>query len=126
MAEEHAIFEDSPAKYRQRFLECKSWGHTWKHHTDFHLIRNTRGEIIQFTRQTVCTNCRSERHDVFDRRMSLVSRAYHYPDGYRTKGDYVIGVSTARSEFVRRLLVKAGDAPVVTVEQEDEAAESTA
>lgn len=109
-------FTGAPAKYKQRHLECKSWGHSWRHHTDFHLIRNTAQEIIQFTRQTVCTNCKTERHDIFDRRMYLVSRSYHYPDGYQTTGDYVLGVATSRSEFVRRLLVAAGDKPPTELE----------
>lgn len=104
-------FTESPAKYRQRYLECKSWGHGWKHNTDFHIVRNTAGQIIQFTRQAICANCQTERHDVFNRRMEVVSRKYVYPDGYQTAGEHVIDVTTARGEFVRRVLVKNGDKP---------------
>jgi hypothetical protein len=104
-----AKFDGPPARYRQRFLECKSWGHTWRHTHDFHLIRNTVGDIIQFTRQLTCSHCQSERHDIYDRRMSLVGRSYHYPDGYQTTGENVVVQQTARQEFMRRLLAKQED-----------------
>lgn len=99
-------FDGAPAEYKQRHLDCKSWGHAWKHSTDFHLIRNASGQIIQFTRQLVCSHCKTERHDVYDRTMRLADRTYYYPDGYQTSGEQTIVQQTARQEFMRRLLVK--------------------
>jgi hypothetical protein len=103
-------FEGAPAEYKQRFLDCKAWGHNWKHTTDFHLIRNTTGTIIQFTRQVVCNHCKTERHDVFDRSMRLASRQYYYPDGYQTTGEQPIVLGIARQEFIRRLLIRSAGA----------------
>lgn len=115
-------FVDAPAKYKQRYLECKSWGHTWKHVHDFHILRNTVGDIVQFTRQLACGHCTTQRHDVYDRRMALVTRSYLYPDGYQTAGEHAIHQILARTEFMRRMLVKQGDTlPVELQEELDEA-----
>jgi hypothetical protein len=119
-------YNGAPAKYKQRFLECKSWGHTWKHVHDFHILRNTGGDIIQFTRQLSCSHCTTGRHDTYDRRMSLVSRQYIYPDGYQTSGETAIYQGLARTEFMRRLLVKQGDTLPVELQEELDAVSESA
>jgi hypothetical protein len=98
-------FSGRPENYRQRFLDCKSWGHAWRHTTDFRIVRNTAGDIVQFSRRMTCSHCRTERHDTYDRRMSLTARQYLYPDEYQTSGEQAIVQQTARQEFMRRLLV---------------------
>jgi len=111
-------FTGAPAKYKQTFVECKSWGHTWKHVHDFHILRDSKGMIMQFTRQLVCGHCKSQRHDVYDKRMRLVTRSYLYPDGYQTSGESAILQGIARAEFMRRMLVKQGETLPVEMQEE--------
>lgn len=71
--------------YKTSYLDCRPGmsGHSWKWTTDFKILRNTSGEIVEFSRLRKCARCHTESVKVFDGKTGrLLRRSYTYPDGY--------------------------------------------
>jgi hypothetical protein len=82
----------------QRFLDCRDGGHSWR--LDPYLYIEGSGN--QLSRSRRCRGCRTECHDLYNRRTgALISRRYRYPKSYRIKGG--TSKSNVRLEVFSRL-----------------------
>lgn len=78
--------EGDLSSYRATYLECRPGmsGHSWKWQTDFKILRNSSGEISEFSRLRRCSRCKTESVKVYDGATGqLLRRSYTYPDGYQ-------------------------------------------
>lgn len=69
------------SSYRATYLECRVGmsGHNWKWDTDFKILRNPKGEIIEFSRARHCTRCTSKNVKVYDGKTGhVLRRSYDY------------------------------------------------
>lgn len=77
--------ENDLSKYKTSYLDCRPGmsGHRWVWQTDFKILRNYAGEIIEFSRLRKCTRCSTESKKVYNGKTGrLLRRSYTYPDGY--------------------------------------------
>lgn len=73
------------SSYKTSYLDCRPGmsGHRWIWRTDFKILRNTSGEITEFSRLRRCVRCHTESTKVYDGKTGrLIRRSYQYPDGY--------------------------------------------
>lgn len=101
--------EGDISSYRATYLDCRMGmsGHNWHWLNDFRILRNTRGEITEFSRARRCTRCKSESIKVYDGKTGTVlRRAYRYADGYMVdrehSGSFQPGMASL--EALRRAL----------------------
>lgn len=94
--------------YKTKFLDCRpgNTGHRWRWEEDFHILRNRKGDIIEFRRKMKCVNCTSTRTKIYDGQGRIIKKGgYDYVDGYQIDGDKVsFGPGTAALESLRRAL----------------------
>lgn len=95
------------SSYRATYLECRVGmsGHNWKWDTDFKILRNPKGEIIEFSRARHCTRCTSKNVKVYDGKTGhVLRRSYDYVDGYQVDHEHPIEPGMAVMEALRRSL----------------------
>lgn len=71
--------------YKLSFLDCRPGmsGHRWKWMTDYKIVRNYRGDIVEFSRKRKCTRCEATSVKVYDGRTGRVLRRwYSYESNY--------------------------------------------
>lgn len=99
--------EGNIGSYRATFLDCRVGmsGHNWKWLTDFKIVRDTQGNIIEFSRARRCTRCRSESIKVYDgQNGTVLRRSYRYSDGYSFDAEHAPRPGGAVLEALRRSL----------------------
>lgn len=94
------------SSYKASYLDCRPGmsGHRWSWKTDFKILRNTRGEIVEFSRLRKCGRCSTESVKVFDGKTGrLLRRTYTYPDGYMIDSNkFKVEAGMAALEALRR------------------------
>lgn len=99
--------EGDISSYRATYLDCRIGmsGHNWRWLTDFKIVRDTRGNITEFSRSRRCTRCKSESVKVYDGKTgTVIRRAYRYADGYMTDHEHPIRPGMATLEALKRSL----------------------
>lgn len=96
------------SSYNPRFLECRVGmsGHNWRWQTDFKIVRNARGEIIEFSRSRRCVRCKTESIKVYDGKTGrILRRTYNYVDDYQVDSTKtIVEPGMAALEALRRSL----------------------
>jgi hypothetical protein len=77
--------------------QCRDLGHSWLWHDDFAVVTNTRGAVVEASREVVCQRCHCERVEVLEvPSMRVKKRRYVYPDDYLTAK----GVRISRADIL--------------------------
>lgn len=95
--------------YKAAYLDCRPGmsGHRWTWQTDFKILRNPKGDIVEFSRLRKCLRCKTLSIKVYDGKTGrLIRRSYTYPDGYMIdRNAYQIQPGQAALEALRRSLL---------------------
>ncbi len=104
--------EGDLTSYKASFLDCRVGmsGHNWRWITDFKVLRDSQGNIIEFSRARRCTRCRSESVKVYDGKIGTVlRRSYRYAEGYNFDHEHAPQPGGAVLEALLRSLSKVED-----------------
>lgn len=100
------------SKYKASYLDCRPGmsGHRWVWQTDYKILRNGRGDIIEFSRLRKCNRCQTESKKVYNGKTGrLLRRSYTYPDGYTIDSNsFHLEAGMAALESLRRSLEGGG------------------
>lgn len=112
--------EGDLSNYRAAFLDCRPGmsGHRWTWQTDFKIVRNTKGEITEFSRLRKCLRCKTTSVKAYDGKTGrLLRRSYTYPDGYTIdRNAFQFEPGMAALESLRRSMEANHTAEVVDPE----------
>lgn len=84
---------DDVALVPPRFVACRTLRHAWE--PSGKVVGSVAVSLTAFS--CICLRCSTQRIDGIDRRGKVVTRRYHYPEGYlRKKGQAKIGYQDYR------------------------------
>jgi hypothetical protein len=88
-----------PKEYRDPFLHCRTFGHTWR-------LGPSEAQSNLFHQFILnCQECGTRRIDVINRRTGALGghRRYEYPEGYQSKRGEAVARTVYRIEFIKRV-----------------------